>query len=125
MLLHSKKLLTFYCILYYYDIFMSLSFALLLIAAGQVTSKRAHCARTENWLKCWLYVCVNVVDNCGSLGKYNNLKRLNKIIQLFMLVKQTVQNEATWPTKKTSGYPVQFKFMLYIPLYIYMTGVCV
>lgn len=56
MLLHSKKLLTFYCILYYYDIFMSLSFALLLIAAGQVTSKRAHCARTENWLKRWLCV---------------------------------------------------------------------
>lgn len=69
-------------------------------------------------------VCMIVVDNCGSLGKYNNLKRLNKIIQLFMLVKQTAENEATWPTKKTSGYPAQLN-LCSVYHSIYKTGVCV
>lgn len=118
MLLHSKKLLTFYCILYYYDIYVSLFRVAADCCWPSDLETCPLCAHRELAQVLVVRVSVIVVDNCGSLGKYNNLKRLNKIIQLFMLVKQTAENEATWPTKKTSGYPAPVKFMLYIPLYI-------
>lgn len=40
-----------------------------------------------------------------------------------MLVKQTAENEATWPTKKTSGYPAQLN-LCYIYTTLYIRLVC-